>query len=155
MIATTVPGELLAPSAWTVVQARSLLAEARPLARTASEYDGLELFGSLCGYLDELQPERFERLLTGTDRVRLAEQIAGVRNRPASHRPDQPVNCALSLTEGRGLAAAMSNLAGGWQAELGRALIGLYGYLDDLYGGPGRFAELLTRDERNLVCMPR
>lgn len=56
----------------------------------------------------------------------------------------QPVNSALTLAEGR---RAASHLAGldGWQREVGRALQGLYTYLDELHGG---FAELLTREER-------
>ena len=39
-----------------------------------------------------------------------------------------------------------------WQRELGLALHGLYSYLDQLYGGPGAFTDLLTTAERDRVA---
>jgi hypothetical protein len=63
----------------------------------------------------------------------------------------QPVNAAVTLAEGRVLTAHLEG-SDGWQRELGLALQGLYSYLDQLYGGPGAFTELLTSEERERVA---
>lgn len=155
----------LEPSAWTVAEARSLTAHLRHVATTGAEYDGLELFGALTGYLDELSGgSGFDRLLPDPERTALAaaiQSIHGVRAPlaldddgvpvDADPRLDQPVNAAVTLAEGRRLAADLAT-ADGWQGELGKALQALYTYLDDLHGGPGAFTELLTPDERARVA---
>ena len=162
----------LSPSEWTVAEARRLTAQLRHLAGNAAEYDGLELFGALTDYLDELYGgSGFDRLLPEQDRVVMAGLIQRIRGRSSSKpveldehgvpvdlsatgtgpRLDQPVNSAVTLVEGRVLAAELAGL-GEWQGELGRSLQALYVYLDELYGGPGSFTELLTPAEREQVA---
>jgi hypothetical protein len=168
----------LAPSEWTVPVARSLSAQLRQVATTGAEYDGIELFTALCDYLDQLYGGAgFDRLLPEQDRVVIGALIQRIRGKARTGsvvldddgvpvdlsateadpeydtlvRLDQPVNAAVTLAQGRKLAADLA-AAGEWQGELGKALQGLYGYLDELYGGPGTFTELLTPDERAQVA---
>ncbi|GAA1572232.1 hypothetical protein GCM10009789_27240 [Kribbella sancticallisti] len=148
----------LLPSSWTVSEARSLTAQLRQVARTGAEYDGLELFGALTGYLDQLYGGAgFDRLLSAQELAAMAEVVQRLRGRAQDPgddtlvRLDQPVNAAVTLAEGRKLAGDLA-AADDWPAELGRALQGLYSYLDHLYGGPGAFTELLTPDERDQVA---
>ncbi|TCN37988.1 hypothetical protein EV644_110122 [Kribbella orskensis] len=168
----------LSPSEWTVSEARSLTAQLRQVATTAAEYDGIELFTALCDYLDQLYGgPGFDALLPEPDRVAMAGLIQGIRGRAATGsvvlddhgvpvdlsttegdpaydtlvRLAQPVNAAVTLAQGRRLAAELGE-SEGWQRELGRALQGLYTYLDQLYGGSGAFTELLTPEERVLVA---
>ncbi|ADB32350.1 hypothetical protein Kfla_3289 [Kribbella flavida DSM 17836] len=163
---------VLFPSRWTLPEARSLAAQLRHTATTAAEYDGLELFGALTEYLDDLYGGAgFDRLLPEPERTALAGRIQAVRGRSgpapveldehgvpvdlsateADPRLDQPVNAAVTLLEGRRLAAELAT-AGDWQGELGGCLQALYTYLDQLYGGPGAFTELLTPEERAQVA---
>jgi hypothetical protein len=44
----------LAPSEWSVSEARGMAAQLRHVATTGDEYDGLELFLALSNYLDQL-----------------------------------------------------------------------------------------------------
>ncbi|TWD84382.1 hypothetical protein FB561_5569 [Kribbella amoyensis] len=160
----------LAPSEWSVSEARSLTAQLRHVATTGAEYDGLELFAALTEYLDQLYGGAgFDRLLAAPDREAMARRIQGLRGRKApieldddgvpvevpsgdvDPRLDQPVNAAVTLAEGRRLAAGLA-AADEWQRELGRALQALYTYLDQLYGGPGAFTELLTPGERAQIA---
>jgi hypothetical protein len=54
----------LAPSAWSVAEARGMAAQLRHVATTEDEYDGLELFTALSEYLDQLYGGAgFDRLL--------------------------------------------------------------------------------------------
>ncbi|WBQ08640.1 hypothetical protein [Kribbella sp. CA-293567] len=167
----------LSPSQWTVPEARSLIAQLRQLAE-GEAYDGIELFTALCGYLDELYGGAgFDQLLPEPERAELGAAIQRVLGKARTGsvlldddgvpvdlatpdadpvydtlvRLDQPVNAAVTLAQGRGLAAELAG-AEDWQGELGRALQGLYSYLDQLHGGPGAFAELLGPDERNHVA---
>ena len=158
----------LAPSDWSVAEARGLAAELRVVVTDPAEYDGLELFLSLCDYLDQLYGGAgFDRLLPVRQRVELAAVIQRVRGAAGSdaleERLDQPVNAAVTLAQGRALAAQLMATeaspaagvwvgAGEWQVQLGKALQGLYAYLDELYGGPGTFTELLTPEERAQVA---
>lgn len=160
----------LAPSDWSVAEARGLAAELRVVVTDPAEYDGLELFLALCDYLDQLYGGAgFDRLLPARERVQLASVIQRVRGAAAAgsdalqERLDQPVNAAVTLAQGRALAAHLADAgagavgvvgggAGEWQAQLGKALQGLYAYLDELYGGAGTFSELLTPQERAQVA---
>lgn len=142
---------LLVPSAWTVVRARD---EARGLRSHAEgvEYDFVEHFQALCSHLDELYGgDGFTRLLDPAARVVVAEHVGQLRRAGDATRLTQPVNSAFTLAQGREVAAAAAQ-ADGWQGELGRAVQGLYAYLDELYGGPGRFDELLNSAERPRVA---
>jgi hypothetical protein len=162
----------LTPSTWTVTEARSLAGEYRQVASTDDQYNGVELFGALCGYLDDLYgADGFDRLPTDDQRSILAAGIARIRTEAPTGsvlpddsseetepddqdvvvRLDQPVNSAVTLADGRVLAERLA-AADGWQRELGRALIALYALLDDLYGGPGDFVELLDLTERAEVA---
>jgi hypothetical protein len=147
---------VLSPSLWTVAEARSLTSRLRHTATTGPEYDALELFGALTDYLDELYGGAgFDRLLPEPERAALAGRIRAARGHgvpvdlsttEGESRLDQPVNAAVTLAEGRVLAAELAAQTD-WQGELGRCLQALYTYLDQLYGGPGAFTELLTPDE--------
>jgi hypothetical protein len=154
-----------------------MAAQLRHMATTEDEYDGLELLTALSEYLDQLYGGAgFDRLLPPQDRAAMAQLIQRIRGSAATGsvllddgvsvelaaaeadpvyetlvRLDQPVNAAVTLAQGRKLAADLA-LLDGWQAELGRALQALYGYLDELYGGSGAFTELLTLDERARVA---
>lgn len=162
----------LSPSTWTLSQARSLTAQLRHVATNAAEYDGLELFSALTEYLDQLYGGTgFDRLLPEPDRAAMAGLIRRIRGRSASAEPleldvdgvpidpsvgtdprlDQPVNASVTLAEGRRLAAELA-ATDEWQAEVGKALQAIYAYLDELYGGPGAFIELLTPEERDQVA---
>jgi hypothetical protein len=168
----------LSPSEWTVPEARRMVAQLRQVAGTESEYDGIELFTALCDYLDQLYGGAgFDRLLAAPQRAALAELVQRVRGRARTGsvllddhgvpvelsgaeadpfydtlvRLDQPVNAAITLVAGRKLAAELA-AADGWPGEVGRALQGVYTYLDQLYGGPGTFTELLTPEERAQVA---
>jgi hypothetical protein len=147
----------LGSSEWSVPEARNVIAQLRHVAADGPEYDGVELFLALCDYLDELHGGAgFDRVFTGSERSALAGAVRRVHGRSAvpdrdGERLVQPVNAAVTLTEGRALAAELES-ADAWQRELGRALHGLYSYLDQLYGGPGAFTDLLTTAERDRVA---
>ena len=147
----------LGSSEWSVPEARSMVARLRHVAADGPEYDGVELFLALCDYLDQLHGSiGFDYVFTGPERAALAESVRRVRGRsvvpdPSGERLVQPVNAAVTLVEGRELTAHLEE-GDGWQRELGRALRGLYSYLDQLYGGPGAFNELLTTTERRRVA---
>jgi hypothetical protein len=147
----------LGSSRWNVSEARSMVARLRHVAADGPEYDGVELFLALCEYLDELHGGiGFDYVFTGSERAALADAVRRVRGRsvvpdPRGERLVQPVNAAVTLVDGRALAAELEG-ADGWQQDLGRALHGLYSYLDQLYGGPGAFNELLTTAERDRVA---
>lgn len=147
----------LGSSEWSVLEARGAVARLRHVASDGPEYDGVELFLALCDYLDELYGGYgFDRVYAGPERSALAEVVRRVRGRNAvpdlnGERLVQPVNAAVTLVEGRDLASDLEDLDG-WQRELGRALHALYSYLDQLYGGPGAFNELLTTTERDRVA---
>jgi hypothetical protein len=170
--------EQLLPSAWTVSEARGMAAQLRHVATTEDEYDGLELLTAISEYLDQLYGGAgFDRLLPPQNRAAMAQLIQRIRGSAATGsvvldddgvpvdlaaaeadpvydtlvRLDQPVNAAVTLAQGRKLAADLA-ASDGWQGELGRALQALYGYLDELYGGSGAFTELLTVDERARVA---
>jgi hypothetical protein len=168
----------LSPSEWTVPEARRMAAQLRQVAATETEYDGIELFTALCDYLDQLYGGAgFDRLLAAPDRDSLAGLVQRTRGKARTGsvalddhgvpvdlsgteadplydtlvRLDQPVNAAVTLANGRRLAAELA-ATDGWPGEVGRALQGLYSYLDQLYGGPGTFTELLTPEERVQVA---
>jgi hypothetical protein len=147
----------LGSSEWSVSEARSVVAQLRHVATTGPEYDAVELFLALCDYLDQLHGSPgFDRVLPEAERSALADVARRVRGRSAVPDEDgerlvQPVNAAVTLAEGRVLAAELQG-AEGWQCELGLALQGLFSYLDQLYGGPGAFTELLTSEERERVA---
>ena len=134
-----------------------MVAQLRHVATPGPEYDGVELFLALCDYLDELYGGiGFDRVLPTPERSALAGVVLRVRGKVVVPDEDgerllQPVNAAVTLAEGRVLAGELES-ADGWQRELGLALQGLYIYLDQLYGGPGAFTELLTSEERQRVA---
>ncbi|MEV0285160.1 hypothetical protein AB0H36_13710 [Kribbella sp. NPDC050820] len=147
----------LGASEWSVPEARSVVAQLRSVAEPGLEYDAVELFLALCDYLDQLHGSPgFDRVLPEAERSGLADVVRRVRGRSAVPDEDgerlvQPVNSAVTLAEGRVLAAHLE-AADGWQRELGLALQGLFSYLDQLYGEPGSFTELLTSAERDRVA---
>jgi hypothetical protein len=147
----------LGSSEWSVPEARSVVAQLRHVATDGPEYDGVELFLALCDYLDQLHGSPgFDHVLPDDQRAALARVIQRVRGKSAVPEEDgerliQPVNAAVTLAEGRVLAAHLEG-GDGWQRELGLALQGLYSYLDQLYGGLGAFTELLTSEERERVA---
>jgi hypothetical protein len=147
----------LGSSDWSVDEARSMVAQFRHVATIGPEYDGVELFLALCEYLDELHgPRGFDEVLTGPERSALAEAVRRIRGQAVVPGEDgerlvQPVNAAVTLAEGRALAAELVS-ADGWQREVGLGLQGLFSYLDQLYGGPGAFTDLLTTAERERVA---
>jgi glutathione S-transferase len=147
----------LGSSEWSVPEARSVVAQLRHVATDSPEYDGVELFLALCDYLDQLHGSPgFDQVLPDDQRAALARVVQRVRGKSAVPEEDgerliQPVNAAVTLADGRVLAAHLES-SDGWQRELGRALQGLFSYLDQLYGGPGAFTELLTSDERERVA---
>ncbi|TDW22799.1 hypothetical protein [Kribbella kalugense] len=149
--------ERLGTSSWSVSEARNMVARLRHVAGDGPEYDGIELFMALCDYLDQLYGGTgFDIVFTGAERQTLADSVRKVRGPnvvpdPDSFRLVQPVNAAVTLVEGRTLTAWLEE-RDGWQQELGKALHGLYIYLDQLYGGPGAFNELLTPSERLRVA---
>jgi hypothetical protein len=148
----------LGTSKWSVSEARSMVARLRHVADDGPEYDGVELFLALCEYLDQLHGGiGFSGVLVGAERQALADAVRKVRGRskvpdPRGERLIQPVNAAVTLVEGRALAAALAESADEWPQEVGTALQGLYTYLDQLHGGPGAFNELLTTAERDRVA---
>lgn len=143
--------DLLVPSSWTVVQARDAAPELRSRAEGV-EYDFVEHFQALCSHLDELYGgDGFTWLLDPVSRRAVAERIGQLRQAGDATRLTQPVNSAFTLSQGREVAAAAAPVDD-WKGELGRALQGVYGYLDELYGGPGRFDELLNSAERPQVA---
>jgi hypothetical protein len=147
----------LGASEWSVPEARSMVAQLRHVVTTGPEYDAVELFLALCDYLDQLHGSLgFDRILPETERSALALVVRRVRGRSAVPDEDgerlvQPVNAAVTLAEGRELAAQLAGADGG-RRELGLALQGLFSYLDQLHGGPGVFTELLTSEERERVA---
>jgi hypothetical protein len=147
----------LGSSSWSVPEARSMVAQLRHIATTTQEYDGVELFLALCVYLDQLHGGYgFDRMLPSTEQSALADAVRRIRGQAVppdegGERLVQPVNASVTLADGRVLAAELES-ADGWQRELGLALQGLYIYLDQLYGGPGAFTELLTSTERQRVA---
>lgn len=169
---------VLTPSSWTVAEARSLAGQFRQMATDGEAYDGIELFTALCDYLDHLYGGAgFDRLLPEPELSELSGLIQRALGKARTGsvlldddgvpvdlaasdadpvydtlvRLDQPVNAAVTLAQGRRLAADLA-AADDWRGELGRALQGLYTYLDHLYGGPGAFTELLTPEERDHVA---
>lgn len=147
----------LGTSGWSVSEARGMVARLRHVAGDGPEYDGVELFLALCDYLDQLYGGYgFDIVFTGAERQALADAVRKVRGHsvvpdPSGERLIQPVNAAVTLVEGRTLTAWLEE-RDGWQQELGKALHALYIYLDQLYGGPGAFNELLTTAERRRVA---
>jgi hypothetical protein len=147
----------LGSSSWSVPEARSMVAQLRHVATTGPEYAGVELFLALCDYLDQLQGGHgFDQVLPPAEQSGLADAVRRVRGKAVGpdeegERLVQPVNASVTLAEGRVLAGELES-ADGWQRELGLALQGLYIYLDQLYGGPGAFTELLTSAERRRVA---
>ncbi|MFI7065406.1 hypothetical protein ACIBL3_30725 [Kribbella sp. NPDC050124] len=147
----------LGVSGWSVSEARSVVAQLRHVADPGPEYDAVELFLALCDYLDQLHGSPgFDRVLPEAERSELAAVVRRVRGNGAVPDEDgerlvQPVNSAVTLAEGRVLATQLET-ADGWQRELGLALQGLFSYLDQLYGAPGAFTELLTSAERDRVA---
>lgn len=143
----------LEPSDWTVSRARRIARSMIDVAEDDLTYAGVEHFEALCEYLDDLYGgQGFTRLLEPGLRPRVAELITRLRG---SHdRPEplrQPVNSALTLDQGRRFAADRLR-AEKFVGELARALHGLYGYADELYGGPDAFTELLEAGEREQVA---
>jgi hypothetical protein len=147
----------LGSSDWSVDEARSMVAQLRHVATIGPEYDGVELFLALCEYLDQLHGARgFDHVLPDPEASKLAEAVRRIRRKAVprdewGERLVQPVNASVTLTEGRLLADALA-AAEGWQRQLGLALQGLFSYLDQLYGGPGSFTDLLTTAERDRVA---
>jgi hypothetical protein len=153
----------LGDSEWTVSEARELVHELRRVVLGGSEYDGIELFLALCEYLDELHGIDADRgrygfgsFYSGTQFEELAAAVQAVRGPDTGWDPDsdrlvQPVNAAVTLAEGRDLTGWLEGRQA-WERQLGLSLGALYAYLDQLYGGPGTFNQLLTRRERERVA---
>ncbi|WP_350276583.1 hypothetical protein [Kribbella sp. HUAS MG21] len=143
--------EKFGDSEWNIPEARSTVAELRHHAGDGPEYDGIELFQALCEYLDELHGTGFDYFFTGDELSVLAAAVQKVRGPriepdPDSDRLVQPVNAAVTLAEGRDLVTWLEARPR-WEREIGLCLRALYTYLDQLYGGPGSFNQLLTPGE--------
>lgn len=150
----------------------------RRLAGGDDECDGIELFGALLDYHDQLfGAELSGRPLPPSQLASAAAMITVIRTEgpggSASTRQDQrrdqdhdveqpsgvdpgalrrldgPVNASVTLAQGRELAERLAD-ADDWQAELGDAIKELYSYLDQLHGGS--FIELLNSAERRRVA---
>lgn len=143
--------DLLAPSAWTVLQARRMARTMRDHVEPET-YDAVEHWTALCEHLDELYGGYgFTRLLEPSRRTAVAGLVRTLRG---GSRLRQPVNSSLPLGAGRLVALDLANdeRADEPLRELGRALQGLYRYLDQLYGGPGAFTGLLDSADRRRVA---
>ncbi|HZX08124.1 hypothetical protein [Kribbella sp.] len=155
--------ETFGESEWTVSDARQTVHELRRIATGDQEYDAIELFLALCEYLDELHGTDatrgrygFGSFSTGAQLDHLAAAVQAVRGPntawdPTSNRMDQPVNAAVTLAQGRELTEWMTARPA-WERQVGLCLRALYAYLDQLYGGPGLFNQLLTPRERERVA---
>jgi hypothetical protein len=167
--------EPLGTSDWTVHEARSVVPQLASIATTDEERYAAEHFTALCSYLDQLHGgDGFDRLLPAEVRQTVAGRISRLRtDRPTGSidpndgddhdqelvgvdidtvvRLDQPVNSTLTLAQGRSVGSTLAEFDG-WQGDLGRALIALYDYLDQLYGGPGYCTELLGSTERDDIA---
>lgn len=143
-------------AAQQIRQTRDRLPRLHRLADSDDVYDGVELFGALCDYLDQLYgPPGFDRLLPPADRTRVISVINRIRADRRAEDPEvprrltQPVSAAITLDQGRQLADRLAG-ADDWRSGLGDALIDLYDYLDQLHGGA--FTELLNSAERRRVA---
>jgi hypothetical protein len=155
--------ERLGDSEWTVSQGRELVHDLRRVVLDGDELDGIELFLALCEYLDELHGTDtargrygFGSFYTGEQLDLLASAVQAARGPniawdPGTNRLDQPVNAAVTLAAGRGLIDWLEGRPA-WERQLGLGLRALYAYLDQLYGGPGTFNQLLTPHERERVA---
>lgn len=162
-----------------VRRTRERMPRMRRLAQTDDERDGIELFGALLEYLDELCGPGFsEQPLPAGQLDRVAAMITEIRAAAPSSSPiggqdqhqaqdqdqqgrppgaesevvrrlDHPINASVTLVQGRELAERLID-GDEWQAGLGEALTGLYEYLDQLHGGS--FTELLNSAERRRVA---
>lgn len=149
--------EKFGDSEWNIPQARSTVAELRHHAGDGREYDGIELFLALCEYLDRLHGQHgFDYFFTGAEQAALASAVQDVRGREIEPDPDtdrlvQPVNAAVTLIEGRDLVLWLEARPG-WERQIGLCLRAMYAYLDQLYGGPGTFNQLLKPAELERVA---
>ena len=133
----------------------------RRLAHSDDARDGIELFAALWEYRQQLcGPSDRDRMSSAGRSARVTAMIARIRaesvTEPAVQhdqqdvrRVDQPVNAAVTVTQGRELADRLVG-TDDWQAELGAALNQLYDQLDRLHGGS--FTELLNSTERRRVA---
>lgn len=149
--------EKFGDSEWNIPQARSTVAELRHHAGDGREYDGIELFLALCEYLDRLHGQYgFDYFFTGAEQAALAAAVQKARGLKIEPDPDtdrlvQPVNAAVTLVEGRDLVLWLEGRPG-WEREVGLCLRAMYAYLDQLYGGPGTFNQLLKPAELERVA---
>lgn len=149
--------EKLGDSDWNIPQARSTVAQLRHHAGDGREYDGIELFLALCEYLDLLHGKHgFDYFRTGAEQAALAAAVQEARGPRIEPDPDtdrlvQPVNAAVTLAEGRDLVVWLEGRPG-WERQVGLCLRAMYAYLDQLYGGPGAFNQLLRPDELERVA---
>lgn len=169
--------ELWSGTGWTVYEARSVVPRFAEISTDDEDRAAAEHFVALCRYLDQLHGDGgFDRLLPPDRRRQVADHITGLlADRPTGstdplddeddlddpmladvdidtvQRLDQPVDSSLTIAAGRDLGHRLAE-SDDWQGDLGRALIALYGYLDELYGGPERFTELLSTAERTEVA---
>jgi hypothetical protein len=149
--------ERFGDSEWNIPEARSMVAQLRHHSGDGREYDGIELFLALCEYLDRLHgKDGFDYLYTGAEQAALAAAVQEVRGPEIEPDPDtdrlvQPVNAAVTLVEGRDLVIWLEGQPS-WQREIGLCLRAMYAYLDQLYGGPGTFNQLLKRSELERVA---
>jgi hypothetical protein len=121
------------------------------ISSTDDERLGTQLLAALINHFDALAGlDRLgvgaNLLLQPAERALAAEEIQRIRATSDRLRLTQPVDAAVTLDEGRQLAGRLAVLDD-WQANVGRALIATYAYLDQLYGGPEAFTELLSPDE--------
>jgi hypothetical protein len=149
--------EKFGDSEWNIPQARSTVAQLRHHAGDGREYDGIELFLALCEYLDRLHGKHgFDYFFTGAEQAALAAAVQETRGPEIEPDPDsdrlvQPVNAAVTLVEGRDLVIWLEGRPG-WEREVGLCLRAMYAYLDQLYGGPGAFNQLLKPAELERVA---
>ncbi|RZT17662.1 hypothetical protein EV649_5219 [Kribbella sp. VKM Ac-2569] len=149
--------EKFGDSEWNIPQARSTVAQLRHHAGDGREYDGIELFLALCEYLDLLHGKHgFDYFYTGAEQAALAAAVQEMRGPevepdPRSERLVQPVNAAVTLVEGRDLVIWLEGQPD-WQRQIGLCLRAMYAYLDQLYGGPGAFNQLLKPAELERVA---
>ncbi|WP_327634415.1 hypothetical protein OHB24_31095 [Kribbella sp. NBC_00482] len=149
--------EKFGDSEWNIPEARSTVAQLRHHAGDGREYDGIELFLALCEYLDRLHGEHgFDYFRAGAERAALAAAVQEVRGPKIEPDPDtdrlvQPVNAAVTLAEGRELVIWLEGRPG-WERQVGLCLRAMFAYLDQLYGGPETFNQLLKPAELERVA---
>lgn len=146
----------LGDSDWTLDEARSMAADLVTVSSTDDERLGTELLIALIDHLDRLAGR--DRLSVGDnlllypgDRARattvIMELRADLEESHSEFASDSMTNTRATIDAGRAVAdrLAAAEQSDDWQHNVGRALLGIYALLDELYGGT--FTDPLTPGE--------